>query len=131
MQVKLRLTDCFKIANAAFDHVARATQMDKAGICCSSLNFGKEFGQVNRNKVRRKKITGATTLDIEFGLVIFLGFVPLADGDVTLVHLIINIAQMFPVLAIVVLGSVGGFTIVFGENGIPDRRSIIIDVDGE
>ena len=56
---------------------------------------------------------------------------PLPDGDVALIHLVIHIANVFPVLAIIVLGSVGGFTVVFGEDGVPDRGSVVVDVDSK
>ena len=56
---------------------------------------------------------------------------PFADGDVTLVLLVIHIAQMFPVFSIIIMGSIRGFTVVFGEDGIPYRRSIIVDVNSK
>ena len=79
----------------------------------------------------RKKIASFTALDVEFGLVIFLGLMPFPNSDVTLVRIVIKIVRVFPVFAIIVAGPVNGLAIVLGEDSVPNQGGAVVNVDGE
>jgi hypothetical protein len=81
--------------------------------------------------VSRKKIASLTALDVEFGLIIFLGLMPFPNSDVALVRFVIKIVKVFPVFAIIVTGPVNGLAIVLGEDSVPNQGGAIVDVDGK
>ena len=77
----------------------------------------------------RKKVAGDIALDEDLGLLVLLRNVPLAKTDITSVRTIISVVAVLPVLTICV--PVNGWTVVFGQDRVPEERVLVVNHDGE
>ena len=77
----------------------------------------------------REEVANSATLYIYFRLLVFLGDMLLAYGVVAVVGVVNRVVAVLPVLTVTF--PINRFSIVLGEDTVPDRREIVVDLDSE